>query len=43
MAREGDPLFYEADIKEALSWGWQPETDLEDGINEYVKWFKSLN
>lgn len=43
VAREGDPLFYEADIKEALSWGWQPETDLEDGINEYVKWFKSLN
>ncbi len=43
VAREGDPLFYEADMKEAFSWGWQPKINLEDGINEYVEWFKSLN
>ena len=43
VVREGDPFFYEADIKEALNWGWEPRKDLEDGIGEYVKWFKSLN
>ena len=43
LVREGDPFFYEADIKEAISWGWKPKKNLEDGIDEYVKWFKSLN
>ena len=43
LGREGDPFFYEADIKEALSLGWEPKKDLEEGIDEYVKWFKSLN
>ena len=43
ISREGDPLFYEADIKESLSWGWEPKIALKEGIYKYVKWFKSLD
>tara|TARA_Y200000002_G_C22677851_1_gene662835 strand:+ start:139 stop:1062 length:924 start_codon:yes stop_codon:yes gene_type:complete len=42
IVREGDPLYFEADIKESLSLGWKPEIFWEDGVLEYVKWYKSI-
>jgi UDP-glucose 4-epimerase len=37
--RGGDPVGYEADIGEALSWGWKPERSLTDGLAAYAAWF----
>jgi len=36
----GDPLHYHADIAKALNIGWQPTVLLENGIKDYVRWFK---
>ena len=41
--RNGDPRHFWADISRALSYGWQPETSLDDGLGLYVSYFKSLN
>ena len=41
--REGDPLYFESDIKESLALGWKPNTLWKDGVLEYVKWFKSIH
>jgi len=38
--REGDPRHLEADISSALNLGWRPLVPLEDGIAEYVNWFR---
>lgn len=37
--RGGDPIGYEADIAEALAWGWRPERTLADGLATYAAWF----
>ncbi|MEO6217663.1 MAG: SDR family oxidoreductase [Sphingomonas sp.] len=37
--RGGDPSGYEADITEALAWGWRPERALADGLAAYAAWF----
>lgn len=37
--RGGDPMGYEADIGEALAWGWRPERSLDEGLTAYVAWF----
>jgi len=37
--RGGDPIGYEADIAEALAWGWRPERTLADGLAAYAAWF----
>jgi len=37
--RGGDPIGYEADIAEALAWGWRPERALADGLATYAAWF----
>lgn len=37
--REGDPIGYEADISEALHWGWRPRHELADGLAAYARWF----
>jgi UDP-glucose 4-epimerase len=34
--RGGDPIGYEADITEALAWGWRPERSLADGLAAYA-------
>ena len=41
--REGDPLYFEADIKESLALGWKPKILWEDGVLEYIKWYKSIH
>ncbi len=43
IVREGDPLYFEADIKESLALGWKPNTLWKDGVKEYVKWYKSIH
>ncbi len=43
IVREGDPLYFEADIKESLALGWKPNTLWKDGVLEYVKWYKSIH
>lgn len=39
--KEGDPLHYLADITEAKALGWQPQVRLDEGLEEYVKWFRN--
>jgi UDP-glucose 4-epimerase len=38
--RTGDPSRYIADIEASRSWGWQPKTSWEQGVNEYARWWK---
>lgn len=38
----GNPIYYLADIDVALSLGWKPSISLDDGLKNYVLWFKSL-
>ncbi|MEJ2905643.1 NAD(P)-dependent oxidoreductase [Pedobacter panaciterrae] len=40
--KEGDPIYFWADITKALSLGWKPEIDVEDGLEGYVKYYKGL-
>jgi UDP-glucose 4-epimerase len=42
-ARSGDPAHYIASIRSAVSWGWQPEVNWQNGIHEYAAWFKGMN
>lgn len=37
--RRGDPEHYEADMSEALKWGWRPKIEFKKGLREYVKWW----
>jgi UDP-glucose 4-epimerase len=39
--KEGDPQFFHADISKALNLGWVPTIELQDGIREYISFFKS--
>lgn len=36
--RKGDPINWEADIKDLTNWGYKPEISLEQGIKEYIAW-----
>lgn len=38
--RPGDPLHYHADVRQAMSWGWQPQVTWQAGLARYVAWFK---
>lgn len=40
--RTGDPDFWEADINLLASIGFKPEFDIPAGLDQYVKWVKSL-
>jgi UDP-glucose 4-epimerase len=40
ICRPGDPVHYQADIAQALDWGWTPTRDLLNEIQRYVHWFK---
>ena len=42
IKRTGDPMHYVADISKPKSWGWEPQWYLEDGIKDYVHWFKQI-
>ncbi|QDZ90399.1 NAD-dependent epimerase/dehydratase family protein [Shewanella decolorationis] len=41
--KQGDPLYYWADISKALDIGWSPKIKLEDGIKRYAQWFLNQN
>lgn len=38
----GNPEKYQADNKLISSWGWLPKIRIEEGIEEYVKWYKNV-
>lgn len=38
--RPGDPLYWEADISLARSYGYQQQISIENGIKNYVSWLK---
>lgn len=38
--RAGDPKFYHADISKAKKLGWLPKINLENGLAEYVNFYK---
>ncbi len=40
--RQGDPILFEANIKEALDWGWRPKWNWMKGVSDYVEWFENL-
>ena len=42
IVRDGDPLYFKADIKESLALGWEPNIFWKDGVLEYIKWYKSI-
>ena len=37
---EGNPKYYQADMRIVSKWGWWPMIRLKDGITEYVQWYK---
>ena len=39
--RAGDPSHYQADIAEALKWGWTPQSDWRQNLKSYVNWFRA--
>jgi len=41
VRKPGDPQGYVADIEKARGFGWRPEIPLEEGIGEYVRWYRS--
>jgi UDP-glucose 4-epimerase len=41
IKRPGDPFHLQADISKVKSWGWKPEYSWENGVKEYVEWFKN--
>lgn len=40
--KSGDPRYYLANNDKAIQYGWNPQVFLEDGIERYVRWFKSV-
>jgi dTDP-glucose 4,6-dehydratase/UDP-glucose 4-epimerase len=43
QVKEGDPLNWRADISKLTDMGYRPKVSLEDGIESYIRWVKSLN
>jgi len=41
--RQGDPVGYEADIGQARSLGWVPRLPLDQGIADYVAWYRGAS
>ena len=41
--KEGDPINWQANIELIKNFGFTPRVNLEDGINQYIKWAKSLD
>lgn len=38
--RAGDPVHFQADLTEAIAWGWRPGRHWSDGVSEYVAWYR---
>jgi UDP-glucose 4-epimerase len=41
IQKPGDPPGYIADTRKAKGFGWTPEISLENGIDEYIRWYRS--
>ena len=41
QTRPGDPLAYVADISRACALGWNPERQWQQGVREYLDWFRA--
>jgi UDP-glucose 4-epimerase len=41
IQKPGDPPGYVADIKKATGYGWKPEISIDNGIDEYINWYRS--
>lgn len=41
IKKNGDPPGYIADIRKSSALGWEPKITLDEGIDDYVKWFKA--
>ncbi|MFN0290510.1 NAD-dependent epimerase/dehydratase family protein [Pedobacter helvus] len=42
VVKEGDPIYFWADVNKAMAYGWKPMVELERGLENYVKFFKTL-
>jgi UDP-glucose 4-epimerase len=42
IPRPGDPPRYVADTARSRAWGWESQQSLEDGLSDYVRWFRTL-
>lgn len=42
IVKEGDPRYYQADITKAQTFGFRVTKDLEQGLTEYVEFFKEI-
>lgn len=43
VVKEGDPMHFWADMNKAIKIGWEPQINLEEGLLEYVNFFKSIH
>lgn len=43
VVKEGDPIHFWADMNKANTFGWKPRINLEEGLEEYVNFFKSID
>ncbi len=39
--RQGDPDCYIADVSAVRSWGYRPQADLDAGLQDYIRWFRT--
>lgn len=37
----GNPVQYQADVRTVKKWDWSPKVSLEQGIRDYVSWYKA--
>jgi UDP-glucose 4-epimerase len=42
VVKEGDPIHFWADTTKALRLGWKPKVNLDEGLENYVKYFKEF-
>jgi UDP-glucose 4-epimerase len=42
QAKDGDPLYWRADIGQIQALGFAPTVDLDEGVKEYWRWYQSL-
>lgn len=43
VVKEGDPIHFWANMDKANTLGWKPKINLEEGLKEYVNFFKSID
>ena len=43
ISHEGNPIYYWADISILETFNWKSEITFEEGLKEYITWYKNLN